>query len=101
MSQERPTREELATARSLADHLISPVRDAVNNSDDASIPPEDLATNLRELRTRARKARDELKAAREQIEALVAAAGDTPSDETLEAAIRRQVHQEADERTAS
>ena len=100
MNQEVPTREELTSTSGLADDLISPVREAFANPEDASIPSNDTTTNLRELRTRARKARDDLKNAREQIEVLLAEAGETPGDETLQAAIRRQVEQEASGRNA-
>jgi hypothetical protein len=102
---ERPTREALAATRKQAEDLISPIREAELNPEDASAPADDLGKSLRELQTQARKARDSYRDARGAVEGLLAQAaaprgGGAAGEKTLEQAIAQQSQEEALARAA-
>lgn len=85
---ERPTADELATARKLAEELISPIRESLANAEDASTPAEAITSNLNGLQTQARKARDSYREARDAVKAILAQAKDkAPSEKTLQEVI--------------
>jgi hypothetical protein len=103
---DRPTRDALTAARKQAENLITPVREAERNAEDASSPAEELAKSLRELQTQARKARDSYRDARGAVDGLLAQAtaprgGGTAGDKTLEQATAAQVQEEALARAAA
>jgi hypothetical protein len=99
IDQDRPMREVLTAARKQAEELITPIREAERNAEDASAPDEQLAQSLRELQTQARKARDSYRDARGVVEGLLAQAS-TPAAQTLEQAIDAQSQEEALARAA-
>lgn len=95
--EERQAREDIAAARKQAEELISPVREALANAEDASAPEEKITTALRELQTQARKARDSYRDGRSIVEGLLARAS-TPGAKTLQEAIAALDQEEALER---
>jgi hypothetical protein len=95
--EERQAREDIAAARKQAEELISPVREAVANAEDASAPEEKITTALRELQAQARKARDSYRDGRSIVEGLLARAS-TPGEKTLQQAIAALDQEEALER---
>ncbi len=92
--EERQAREDIAAARKQAEELISPVREALANAEDASAPEEKITTALRELQTQARKARDSYRDGRSIVEGLLARAP-AASEKTLEQAIAALDQEEA------
>lgn len=95
--EERQAREDIAAARKQAEELISPIREALANAEDASAPEEKITTALRELQTQARKARDSYRDGRSIVEGLLARAS-TPGEKTLQQAIAALDQEEAIER---
>jgi len=87
ITQERPSKEELARVKAQAEELITPVREAFENPADASIPLESTAPALREMLVQARKTRDTYREARTGVEGLIAQATAPPASRTLEEAI--------------
>ena len=100
LDQQRPTPDQLSAAKSGASDLVSPIREAVGNPDDASLPSDDIVNSLREIQGRARAARDELQNAAEQVRAILAHAGREEAETTLQDAIAAQIREEAEARTA-
>lgn len=95
-SAERPTREEAGRVRALAEELISAVRTALNDPDDASIPADDLTKQLTGFFVEARASRESYRSSREQIETIVSTALGTgeKGNAPLKQAIRDQEHAE-------
>src|SRR5262249_36048629 len=85
LSVERPTAEQLAAARQSAEDLITPVRAALANPEDAANPEAGITSTLQTLRTEATKARDSYREARGAVRAMLAGVkGKPPADKTLE-----------------
>lgn len=99
LAQQRPTEGQLSAAKAGASELIAPVREALANPADASVPGTELVTSLHELQDQARKARDELHTATEQMRAILAHAGPEKAQSTLQEAMAAQVREEAEART--
>lgn len=91
---ERPSREAIAEARKQAEELITPIREASNNPEDAAAPEEKLTSALRELQGQARKARDSYRDARGTIDGLLAQAPG-PGERMLEQAVATMDQEEA------
>ena len=104
LGEERPTVDALIAARTQAADLISPVRDALSNPNDASNPSEEITPALRELQSQARKNRDGFRAARTAARALIAVAPEPAAvtgGRSLEEVIAAQAQQETLERAAA
>lgn len=95
--EERQSREAIAATRTQAEELVSPIREALANAEDASAPEEKITTALRELQTQARKARDSYRDGRGIVEGLLARAS-TPGTKSLAEAIAALDQEEALER---
>lgn len=84
----RPSRDQLTTARQTAEDLVRPIRDSLANPEDASMPDGSITGSLEKLASDAKQARDGYRQATNAVRAMLAQVKDTaPSQKTLEEAI--------------
>jgi hypothetical protein len=100
--QTRPTSGELNAARQSAEDLAKPIREALNNPEDASTPDATLASTLQTLQTKAQEARDSYRQARDAVRAMLAQTKGTAAGvKTLEEAVAALDQEDAGERAAA
>jgi hypothetical protein len=98
--QDRPSSDALASARRAAEELVTPIREALRNPEDASTPDATISSTLRTLQTEARKASDSYRDARDSVRAMLARTKGPASAKTLQDAIAALDQEEAAERAA-
>lgn len=97
----RPGKKEITAARRAAEDLISPVRKALKDPQDASKPDAGFAASMQGLQAEAVRARDGYREAVDAVASMLDAVKQkTPAGETLEAVLGRLDKEEAGRRAA-
>lgn len=97
--EERPGTEAIKAARRQAEEVIFPVRESLNNSEDASPPSDFAVTTIRETQSQAKNARERYRQARQSVSVLLTQAPPAGT-KTLEQAIIELDKEEARQRVA-